>query len=306
MFSRPLCLLIAILALVFLIVLYRIAERRRCVQAITYSHLGFMLAALRPPRAPERVFFTVSFLGATLLALAFGGVRTHMRVPVKDATVLLCIDTSGSMQTHDLPPSRARAAEAAARRFIEEVPGGTHVGILTFATSALLIQPPSDDLDAVKESLTRVPAPNGATAIGDALTLANEQMPAHGRRVVLLLTDGVNNRGADPIAAAQALGRRGILVSTVGIGSGDADAFIPGTNERAALNDDGLLAIAQNAGGSYARVRNASTLRKAFDDFADTTVWEKRPVDMSLPASLVGGALMGSALLLGAALGRIP
>jgi Ca-activated chloride channel family protein len=305
-FSRPFYLLAAILALAIFSVFQRRAAQAAAKQAISYSNLDFMLAALRPPRTPSRLLFATWFLGALLLAFACGGVRLWARVPLKDAVVFLCIDTSGSMRARDVSPSRARAAQTAARAFIDAVPPGTQIGIITFATNAFLIQAPTADLDTAREALTRVPMPNGATAIGDALTLANAQMPAHGRRVVLLLTDGINNRGSDPIAAAQELGKKGSAVYTIGIGTQESGELISGTNEQADLNEDALRAIAQNAGGTYAPVHDAATLRGAFKDLAHTTVWEKRSMDMSLPSALAGGALLLAALLTATALGRLP
>jgi Ca-activated chloride channel homolog len=305
-FSRPLSLLAAILTVALFGVLQRRAAQARTKQAISYSNLDFMLAALRPSRTPCRLLFAAWFLGAFLLAFACGGVHLWARVPLQDAVVLLCIDTSGSMRAGDVSPSRARAAQTAARAFIDAIPPGTQVGIITFASNALLIQAPTADLDTAREALTRVPMPNGATAIGDALTLANEQMPTHGRRVVLLLTDGVNNRGSDPIAAAQELGKKGIAVYTVGIGTQESGELIPGTNEQADLDEDALRAIAQNAGGTYAPVHDAVTLRGAFKDLAHTTVWEKRFMDVSLPSALAGGALLLAALLIATTLGRLP
>ena len=73
------------------------------------------------------------------------------------------------------------------------------MGLVTFSSAAELIQPPSDDLDTVREAIDRIPAPDGGTAIGDALNVAAQQMPQTGTRVIVLLTDGVSNRGVDPV-----------------------------------------------------------------------------------------------------------
>jgi Ca-activated chloride channel family protein len=305
-FTHSLRLLAALTMVALLCVAYALAERRRTAQALRYSNLDFMLAAMRPSRLPARALFA-AWLGALmLLACALAGPRLAMRVPVKDGTVLLCIDTSGSMRARDLLPSRAQAAKVAARTFIDEVPTGARVGILTFATSALLVQPPTSDLDLARDALERVPSPNGATAIGDALALANEQMPTHGHRVVVLLTDGVNNRGGDPIQAAQALGARGISVYTVGVGAPAGAEIIPGTNELADLDENALRAIAQNANGSYVPARDAASLRGAFRDLARATVWETQTIDIALSFALGGAGLLVATFLAGVGIGKFP
>jgi Ca-activated chloride channel family protein len=204
-----------------------------------------------------------------------------------------------------LQPSRAAAAKAAALAFLDGVAPGTRVGLITFATNAQLVQPPTSDVVAVHDALARVPAPNGATAIGDALALAGQTLPAHGRRVVVLMTDGVNNRGRDPIEAAQALGARGIGVYTVGIGTSGSGELIAGTSEAAGLDEEALRAMAQDGGGFYVGAHDAPALRAAFGGLARATVWEPHAVDASVPLALGGGFLVLATLLSGFSVGKL-
>jgi Ca-activated chloride channel family protein len=305
-FARPLAFVGAILAACALAWLYRRLERRRTAQAHAYSNLAFAIGALRPPRWPAALLFTGYVLGTGALLAALAGPRINARVPSKDGVVVLCIDTSGSMRAHDVSPTRADAAREAARAFVDAVPAGTRVGIVSFATGASLVTPPTADLDAVRDALERLPPPSGATAIGDALELAGEQMTGGGRHIVVLLTDGVNNRGLDPIAASQNLGARGVTIETVGVGSSGSGEIIPGTNEPADLDADALRAIAENGGGRYAEAANAGALRAAFQSIALATVWQNRRVDASFPFAFGGGALLLCAFVSGLATGRIP
>jgi Ca-activated chloride channel family protein len=245
-------------------------------------------------------------LGAGTLAVALAGPRFDARLPVHDATVMICIDVSGSMRSTDIQPTRWDAAKAAARAFIDAVPDGTRVGLVTFSSAAAVIQAPTADLDAARQSLDRVPYPNGATAIGDALETAAEQMPPKGRRAIVLLTDGVNNRGVDPQEASQKIGASGVTISTVGIGTNDSGELIPGTSEPAEIDEGALRSIAANAGGRYARAADAGNLRDEFRRLAFDTVWEKRHVDASLPFALGGGLLVIVTFLTGFAAGRFP
>jgi Ca-activated chloride channel family protein len=305
-FAHPERLWLVLAAVAAFALLYRALERRASARAFAYSNLAFALGALRASRAPGIALFGALVIGVAGLALAVTGPRLTTRVPVKDGTVVLCIDTSGSMLATDLTPSRAAAAKAAARTFVDEVPPGTRVGIVTFASGADVIVEPTADLDAVREAIDRIPPPNGGTAIGDALTLAGQRFPAQGKRVIVLMTDGVNNAGVDPVAAARAVAAQGIAIYTVGIGTAGSGELIPGTNEPADLDEDTLRAIAATGGGSYASATDAGSLRGAFRDLARATVWERRRIDSSALFAFGGGLTVLLAFLAGFWTGRFP
>lgn len=303
--ARPEILALGLIILAGLAFFYRVFARRREAAALTYSSLAFALGAMRPARWPAAVLFATFLIGTGALLTALAGPRFTAKLPAKDGVVVICIDTSGSMRSEDVEPTRWQAALAAAHAFVDAVPAGTKVGIVSFSSGANLIEPPSDDLDAVRESLDRVPGPDGATAIGDALTLAAAQMPSTGKRVIVLLTDGVNNRGGDPVAASEKIGAKGITIETVGVGTSGSGQMIPGTNEPADLDATALRTIAANAGGRYVEAADAQTLRTAFANIALSTVWESRRVDGSFPFAFAGGALLLGAFLGALGAGRL-
>jgi hypothetical protein len=92
-FARPQWLLGALLLLVLFAWLYRTLEKRREGQALAYSNLDFAVDAMRPARWPSAVLFAAWLSGAGVLALAAAGPRFTARVPAKEATVVICIDT---------------------------------------------------------------------------------------------------------------------------------------------------------------------------------------------------------------------
>ena len=305
-FTYPERLILVLLAAAAFVFLYRWIERRTATRALTYSNLAFALDALRPSRVPSFLLLAALTLGVAALAITAAGPRLWLRVPVKDGTVILCIDTSGSMSATDLIPTRSAASRAAARAFLDEVPPGTRVGIVTFASGASVIVAPTDDLDAVRQGIDRIPPANGGTAIGDALALAGRQLPPHGKRVIVLMTDGVNNGGVDPVDAARTVAASGVTIETVGIGTNGSGELIPGTNEPADLDEDTLRAIAQTGGGRYAGVADAGSLRSAFAGIARSTVWERKLVDGSTYFAFAGGLTLLLAFLGGFAAGRFP
>jgi Ca-activated chloride channel family protein len=305
-FAHPLWLAGALLAAFAFARLYRALERRASGQALAYSNLAFALDALAAPRWPAAVIFWAWLLGVGALGVALAGPRLWALVPVKDGSVVLCIDTSGSMRATDIAPTRAEAAQRAARTFVDAAPDGARIGIVTFSSGATVIEPPTPERGDVRAALERIPPPDGATAIGDALALAGAQLPPNGRRVVILMTDGINNRGADPSEVARRLAAAGITVYTIGIGTSGSGELIPGTNEPAELDRPALESIAEATGGAYAEAGDARALEAAFADLARRTVWEPRRVDAALPFALAGGLLMLGGFLAGFAAGKIP
>ena len=304
--AHPGTLIVALVLVAGFAWLYNAFSRRRTASALAYSNLEFALDALRPARWPGAALFTAFVLGTGSLLVALAGPRFDARVPAKDGIVTICIDTSGSMRSQDVVPTRWDAAIAAAHAFVDSVPDGTRVGVVSFSTGANAILSPTDDLDAVRQALDRIPPPEGATAIGDALTLAASEMPQTGKRFIVLLTDGVNNRGSDPVEASEKIGARGIAIDTVGVGTSGSGQMIPGTGELADLDANALRAVAENAHGQYVQAQDADSLRDAFRNLAFGTVWEKKHVDGSFGFAFVGGLVLLGAILTGLSAGRFP
>jgi Ca-activated chloride channel homolog len=303
--DRPLWLAIGVVVLAAFAYLYGRLERRATARDHAYSNVEFFVAAAKPrrwvPRALEGLWLVA--LGCALLAVS--GPHLTLPMPARDGAVFVCIDTSGSMASTDVMPTRADAAKAAARAFIGETPPGTKIGIIAFAAGAAIVQPLSADHQQVSDSLDQLPLPNGATAIGDALQLAAQNLPAHGHRVVILITDGVNNAGVDPLEVAQYLGAHRVPVYTVGIGTASG-GIIPGTNDVATIDEDALRQYASLSGGAYARAENATQLRDALARLGRLTSLEKQRVNASLGFALAGAAGMLIAFVAGFGLGRYP
>ena len=304
-FDRPLWLALGVLAVAAVAWLYGRAERRKSANDLAYSDLAFFAQAAAPRAWIPRALRAAVIGALVLAALGLAGPQLVLPVPARDGDVFICIDTSGSMQSTDITPTRADAAKAAARRYVDESPPGIRIGIIAFATGASMISPLTADRDAVHAALDEIPAPSGATAIGDALEMAAKALPAAGHRAVILITDGVNNTGVDPQQAAAYLGAHHVPVYTVGIGTPNGDV-IPGTGEQASIDEDALRAYASASGGAYARAEDASQLQAALSRLGAITSIERRRVSAE-PAFLAAGfvVLLGT-LLSGLALGRYP
>jgi Ca-activated chloride channel family protein len=304
--AHPLALLAAALIAAAFVALAVRGTRRARLAALAYSDLAFLERAIGRG-VPWTGIFTGVWAAAIVLAgAALARPSVVALLPVHDAAIVLCIDTSGSMASTDVAPTRSDASRAAAETFVDGVPAGTRIGLVAFSTSAIPLGPLTDDRDAAREALSRLPAPNGGTAIGDALAAAAHLLPATGRRAIVLVTDGVNNAGSDPLEVAAQIGAQGVTIFTVGIGTNGSGLLIPGTGEDAELDEDALRAIAQSGNGSYARVGDAGALRERLSTLAQTTVRERTHVDLTLPAGLGAGILAFGAAFGALALGRFP
>lgn len=304
--QRPLALVIGILvACAVAWIIARLGRRRRR-DAFTYSNLAFLLDAAQISVWPMRVLAGVIAFGVLLGGIAFAGVGLVLPVPARDGSIVLCLDTSGSMRATDVEPSREVAVRAAARAFVQDTPAGTRIGVVAFSTYAERIADLNDDKNAVLTALDTVPPANGATAIGDALALAGQMLPDRGHRAIVLVTDGVNNHGVDPLETAQQLGAHGVAIYTVGVGTNGSGLAIPGTTEEASIDEDALREIATEGHGTYTRTVDAAAIAGTFRDLARTTVWERRRVDVSFGLAVAGAGALALGFVGALAAGRFP
>lgn len=305
-FAQPWWLAGAALAAAAFALLAIAGERVQRRAALAYSSVAFLDAALGKPFPWASAFAAVWAAAIVLAGAALARPTIVADVPVADGAVVLCIDTSGSMASSDVAPTRSGAARAAVRAFLDAVPAGTRIGFVGFSSSAVPLGPLVDERAAARDELDRLPAPNGATAIGGALEAAARMLPPAGRRAIVLVTDGVNNRGPDPLEAARRVAAAGIAIFTVGIGTNGSDAVVPGTAETAELDEAALREIAETGHGSYARTADATALLARLSGLAQTAVKERRRLELGWAFALTGGLLAFGAAFGGVALGRFP
>lgn len=204
------------------------------------------IAWLRPLSGPGRSLPWIArgALAAAILLLAVGLGRPQYRsereeIAAKGVDIVLVLDISTSMSAKDFTPSnRLEAARAVMRDFVRRRPFD-RLAVITFAADAYVLCPLTADhysLLALLDSVELIPFEADGTAIGMALAAAVNRLrdsPARSR-VVVLLTDGINNRGEiSPLQAADFCRRYGIRVYAVGIGSrGETDVLARATDGR--------------------------------------------------------------------------
>jgi Ca-activated chloride channel homolog len=160
-------------------------------------------------------------------------------VPVasSSATIMLALDVSGSMCSTDVKPNRITAAEQSASTFIKSQAGGPRIGLVVFASTAVVLVPPTRDTQQLLTALGGLSTADG-TAIGEGILTSLDEIAqvdpsvaptgatVHRPRgagyaddVIVVLTDGSNNRGIDPQTAAKVAAARGVRVFTIGYGT---------------------------------------------------------------------------------------
>jgi Ca-activated chloride channel family protein len=186
---------------------------------------------------------------------------------------VIVVDLSSSMLAQDFQPeNRIEVAKDKIKKFIQ-LRKSDRIGIVSFAAEALTQVPLTTDYPVVLAAVDNL-APGqleDGTAIGTAIaTAANRLRNATGRsRVMILLTDGVNNRGAiDPLTAGKAAAAFGIKIYTIGVGTRGM-APVPVArglfglryeSQRVEIDDSLLTRIANESGGRYYRATNAAAL----------------------------------------------
>ena len=303
-FRHPLLLLgLAVIAL--LGGMYLLSLRRRREFTMRFTNLALLQTVMGPRPGRRRHIPPLLFLlGAAGLVLAVADPVLNLEVARHDASVMLVIDVSGSMDATDVQPSRIEAAKGAARTMLKQLPSGYRVGLVSFNGSATLAAPLSDNRETVLTALDNLRA-GGATAIGDALLLALQQLGPAGTTtpsartpaMIVLLTDGVSNRGSDPLEAASQARTAGVAVNTVGVGSRGAAIAVHG-QEIGGVDERALSTIASATSGKYYFADAAAQLGQIYSSLASHFGWRPLQLDVTVPAVILGTMLVVSSAAL--------
>lgn len=297
-FQAPLFLL-ALLAVPVLLALYVCSERRRRQVREAYVAPG-LLPALAPRRAGWRrhaVPVAYALALATLVVAVARPTRSEA-VSVEQASVVVAMDRSGSMQATDVAPSRLVAAREAAQSFVDAVPREVRVGAIAFNQAPTVLQSPTRDHAAVRAALGGVTAA-GSTATGDALeralALVRENRPPGATTAapgaIVLLSDGKSVRGRDALAVAAEAAKAKVPVYTVALGTpGGTITGTDGKTEAVPPDPATLAEIARRTGGKSFAISDAGKLRQVFRTLGSQVATEERPRELSGLAA--GGALL--------------
>src|SRR5580692_7396256 len=312
-----------LLALLPLVLLLR--GRRGPVAAVEFSDVGLAREVARSgrSRAGSWLWLFPVLAGALMIVGLARPQRAHSRTEVtaNGIDIVLALDVSGSMQALDFQVdgrrvNRIEVVKAVVSRFIEERPND-RIGLIAFAASPYLVSPLTLDHDWLQQNLDRVSVGVGddGTAIGSAIAAGVNRLRATTAKskVVILLTDGVNNTGKiSPLAAAEAARALNVKVYTIGVGV-RGKAPIPVKDQAGRLHlvmaqvdvdEKTLQAVAEETGGRFYRATDTDSLRKIYEQInqfekSAQTVQKFEHVEELYPWALMPSlAILGLGLVL--------
>lgn len=271
-----------LLALIVPMIAYYVWRVRQGGAAIQISTVEGVL------RAPKSVRYYLRHLPFVLRTAAYAllvvalarpqGIEQNVRTSTEGIDIMLSIDVSGSMLARDFKPDRITAAKEVAASFISDRVGD-RLGLVVFAGEAFTQSPLTTDQSTLQTLLARIRSGliEDGTAIGNGLATAiNRLRESEAKsKVIILLTDGVNNRGEiAPMTAAEIARAQGIRVYTIGVGTrGTApypavDMFGNMTfiNQKVEIDEKTLTEIARLTGGRYFRATDKEKLQAIYDE----------------------------------------
>jgi Ca-activated chloride channel family protein len=271
-------------ALLPLVLLWR--GRRGPVAAIQYPDIS--LARELAHRTRSRIAglkWLWPILAAALMIVGLARpqrLHSNTQVTANGIDIVLLLDVSGSMQALDFALegqrlNRIAVVKSVVSKFIDERPND-RIGIIAFAASPYLVSPLTLDHDWLQQNLERVNVGVGddGTAIGSAIAAGVNRLRATSAKskVVILLTDGVNNTGKiSPISAAEAAKALGVKVYTIGVGV-RGKAPIPVRDEAGRMHvimatvdvdEKTLHAVAEETGGQFYRATDTDSLERIYE-----------------------------------------
>lgn len=296
---------------------YLLLQRRRKSYALRFSS-SELLDSIVPDRPGFRRHVPAAAFLAALAVLVVGLAQParNVRVPRERATVVVAIDVSLSMQATDVDPDRLKAAQAAANRFIDELPPTLNVGVVSFAGTATVLVPPTIDRAQARNAIDNLRLAE-STAIGEAIftsldALANapaadseEPPPAR----IVLLSDGETTVGRPDDEAVAAAVEAEVPVSTIAFGT-EAGTIIyddPRTEEiesdpiAVPVQESNLRRIAEATEGAFFTAASLEELDAVYENIGSTVGFEnelREITDWFVAAGLALLALAGALSLL--------
>jgi len=297
------------------LVAYAIVQRRRRRYVVRFTNLDLLENIVAAsPRWRRHIPAVLTLFALSALVVGMARPQMAVAVPREEATVILAMDSSGSMTATDVAPDRMTAAREAASSFVDGLPSGFQVGVVSFSNEADVVVPPTHDRDEALAGLSGLEADNG-TALGDAiarsvdlgLTAVDEDKRRGGHDrplVVLLLSDGASTTGDfEPLEAAKKAADAKVPVYTVALGTDDGTVDFPdgvgGTQTIRVPPDPATLSrVAEQTDGRFFEAADSDALQSVYDEIGSQVGTEEEQRELTV-AFTAAGALL---LLLGAAL----
>lgn len=319
-----------LLVLPVLVLLYLWLMRRKKKLALRFASLSIVKEAMGTGQGLRRhIPPTLFLLAIGVMLLAAARPFAVITLPMQQETIILAMDVSGSMRATDVQPNRLVASQNAAKAFLTELPRSVRVGIVAFAGTAQVVQPPTLSREDLVAAIDRFQLQR-ATAIGSAIVVSlgelfpdagidlaamtygsprnkglaidserKEKKPftpvapgSYGSAAIILLTDGQRTTGVDTMEAAKLAADRGVRIYTVGVGTVDGETIgFEGWSMRVRLDEETLKAVAEKTRAEYFYAGSAADLKKVYETLSSRLTVEKKETEISGLLALAAAAL---------------
>jgi Ca-activated chloride channel family protein len=265
-----------------------IKGRRGPAPALIFSTTAIAATLAQGRRtSPGHILTAIRLLATGLLIVALARPQlgnTTTEIKASGIDILLAVDLSGSMQAmdftlHGQPADRLDVVKSVVDQFIDARPND-RIGLVAFAKQPYMVSPLTLDHDWLRQRLDSLSigmVDSDATAIGSAIGAGINRLREKDAksRIMILLTDGMNNAGkVPPLVAAEAAETLKIKVYTIGVGT-RGEALIPATDDfgrkrlvrvKVDIDEDTLTKVAQMTGARYFRATDTPSLQKIYDE----------------------------------------
>ncbi len=318
----------ALLALPAVVALYFWILGRRRKNTVRLASLAIARQAMGKGPGWRRHVPPLLLLGALgTLLFSLSRPAAMVTLPMAERTIMLAMDVSGSMRAEDVKPNRLVASQEAAKAFLTDLPREVRVGVVSFAGTAAVVQPPTFSRDDVIAAIDRFQLQRGtATGSGIVLSLATlfpdagieiqtitgqRNMPrmlgdkepkkqdfkpvepgSYNSAAIIMLTDGQRTTGPDPLDAAKMAAERGVRVYTVGIGTTQGEVIgFEGWSMRVKLDEETLKNISLLTHGEYFYAGTAEDLKKVYQSLSSRIVVERKETEITALFAGLGALL---------------
>ncbi|MEG2666481.1 MAG: VWA domain-containing protein [Bacteroidales bacterium] len=258
-----------------------IAKEKKTHSFMHFSHCGFKTEIRKTwKRRMYPLLYVLRILAIISIIVALARPQSKMKNStqnIEGIDIVMAMDISGSMLAEDFHPNRLESAKEVAKEFIQ-ARENDRIAVVAFSGEAYTQCPLTIDKDILTNRLKELKSGLIAdgTALGDGLAVSLNRVRNSNTKskIIILLTDGVNNMGSiDPLSAADMANLYGIRIYTIGVGTIGTAPYpyqtpfgIQYQNVEVQIDETLLDNIAQNTGGKYFRATNQDKLKKIFSE----------------------------------------
>ena len=310
-FDTPGALALVILP-VLLALAYVVVQRRRRTYAVRFTSVDLLASvAPRRPGWQRHVPAALLLAAVTLLVVSIAHPTTSRKVARNRAAIILTLDTSASMSSDDVAPTRLQAAEEQAANFVKGLPDGLQVGLVSFDRTARVLVSPTTDRSTVLAAIDNLRVGPG-TATADAIDVSLEaikSIPATADgtpvpAVVVLMSDGTPTVGRDDLSPAQAVTQASeaarsanVAVNTIAFGTAGGTVRVKGESVSVPVDPTAMAKIADDTGGRTFTAANAGELKSVYSELQKAIGFDVRTTDISAWFTVIGLVLaVGAAI----------